>query len=65
MAEYKRLTRSRTERKIAGVCGGIAQYLIVDPTVVRIIFLCLLFFGGSGGLIYLIVWLCAPEEDGY
>lgn len=62
MAEYKRLTRSRTDRKIAGVCGGIAQYLNVDPTVVRIIFLVLLLMGGGGGLIYLIVWLFAPEE---
>ena len=62
MAEYKRLTRSRTDRKIAGVCGGIAQYLNLDPTVVRIIFLVLLLMGGGGGLIYLIVWLFAPEE---
>lgn len=65
MAEYRKLTRSRTERKIAGVCGGIAQYLNVDPTVVRIIFLTLLFFGGGGGLLYLIVWCCAPEEDSF
>lgn len=62
MADYKRLTRSRTDRKIAGVCGGIAQYLNLDPTVVRIIFLVLLLMGGGGGLIYLIVWLFAPEE---
>lgn len=63
MAEYKRLTRSVTDRKIAGVCGGLAKYLNVDPTVVRIIFLILLLVGGGGGLIYLIIWLCAPEED--
>jgi phage shock protein PspC (stress-responsive transcriptional regulator) len=65
MSEYKKLTRSRTDRKIAGVCGGIAQYLNVDPTVIRIIFLILLFLGGGGGLIYLIVWICAPEEDAF
>ena len=62
MTEYKRLTRSRTDCRIAGVCGGIAQYLNIDPTVVRIVFLVLLLMGGGGGLIYLIVWLCAPQE---
>lgn len=63
--EYKKLTRSRTDCKIAGVCGGLAKYLNVDSTVVRIIFLILLLFGFSGGLIYLIIWLCAPEEGYY
>lgn len=63
MADYRRLYRSRTDRKIAGVCGGLAQYLNVDPTVVRIIFLILLFIGGGGLLIYLIIWICAPNED--
>jgi len=63
MADYRRLYRSRTDRKIAGVCGGLAQYLNVDPTVVRIIFLILLFIGGGGLLIYLIIWICAPDED--
>ena len=65
MTEYKRLTRSRTDCKISGVCGGLAKYLNVDSTVVRIIFLCLLLIVGGGGLIYLIIWLCAPEEDGF
>jgi phage shock protein PspC (stress-responsive transcriptional regulator) len=65
MPEYKKLTRSRTDCKIAGVCGGLAKYLNVDSTVVRIIFLCLLLIVGGGGLIYLIIWLCAPEEDGF
>ncbi len=63
MADYRRLYRSCTDRKIAGVCGGLAQYLNVDPTVVRIIFLILLFIGGGGLLIYLIIWICAPNED--
>ena len=65
MSDYKKLTRVREGRKIAGVCGGLAQYLNVDPTVIRIIFLVLLLLGGGGGLIYLIIWLCAPEEDGF
>lgn len=61
MADYKRFTRSRTDRKIAGVCGGLAQYLNIDPTLVRIIFLILLLIIGGGLLIYLIIWICAPE----
>lgn len=63
MSDIKRLYRSRTDRKIAGVCGGLAQYMNVDPTVIRIIFLVLLFLGGGGFLIYLIIWICAPDED--
>ena len=59
---YKKLTRSRTDKKIAGVCGGIAQYMECDPTVVRIIFLIALLCGSLGFWAYLIIWLVAPEE---
>lgn len=58
----KKLTRSISDRKIAGVCGGLAQYLDVDPTVVRIIFLIALLGGSIGFWAYLIIWLVAPEE---
>ncbi len=61
MSEYRKLTRSLTDRKIAGVCGGLADYLNVDPTVVRIIFLALLLIFGGGLLLYLIIWIAAPE----
>ena len=60
---YRRLTRSVTDRKIAGVCGGIAKYLNVDPTVVRILFLIALICGSLGFWAYLIVWIAAPEEN--
>ncbi|MBR3784309.1 MAG: PspC domain-containing protein [Bacteroidales bacterium] len=60
---YKRLTRSTTDRRIAGVCGGLAKYLNVDPTVVRILFLVALLFGSLGFWAYLIVWLAAPEDN--
>ncbi|MBO4306857.1 MAG: PspC domain-containing protein [Bacteroidales bacterium] len=60
--EIKKLTRSATDRKIAGVCGGIGEYLKVDSTVIRILFLMALLVFGGGGLAYLIVWLCAPDE---
>lgn len=61
--EIKKLMRSATDRKIAGVCGGIGAYLNVDSTVIRILFLMALFIFGGGGLAYLIVWICAPDEN--
>lgn len=60
---YKKLTRSKTDKKIAGVCGGIARYLECDPTVIRIVFLIALLCGTFGFWAYLIVWLVAPEAD--
>lgn len=57
----KRLYRSRHERVIAGVCGGLAQYFAVDPTLVRIIWV-LLALSGTGILLYLIALLVIPEE---
>ncbi len=62
MDNYRRLTRSTTDRRIAGVCGGLAKYLNIDPTVVRIIFLIALICGSIGFWAYLIVWIAAPEE---
>lgn len=47
---------------IAGVCGGLGEYLSVDPTIVRVIFVITLFFGGAGAIAYLVLWLIVPEE---
>jgi phage shock protein PspC (stress-responsive transcriptional regulator) len=47
---------------IAGVCGGLGKYFSVDATVVRLVFLLLLIFGGAGFLLYLVLWIVAPEE---
>lgn len=58
----KKLMRSRTDHKIAGVCGGFAHYLDIDVTLVRIIVLMLAVFGGWGILGYLIAWIVMPEE---
>lgn len=58
----KRLYRSRDNRMIAGVCGGIAHYFNLDPTVVRLIFVVAILFAGSAILAYLIAWLVVPEE---
>lgn len=57
-----RLKRSRTDKMISGVCGGIAEYLGWDPTVIRVIFVVLTFLGwGSPILIYFILALVMPE----
>lgn len=60
---YRKLTRSTTDRRIAGVCGGLAKYLNIDPTVVRILFLVALLWGSLGFWAYLIVWIAAPEDS--
>ncbi len=61
-AEARKLYRSRTDRKIAGVCGGIAEYLNADPTVVRLAAVLLMFGWGSGLLAYIVCALVIPEE---
>ncbi len=59
----KRLQRSRRDRVIGGVCGGLAAYLEVDAVLVRVVFALLaLASGGTFGLIYLILWFVMPEE---
>jgi phage shock protein C len=57
-----KLYRSRTEKMIAGVCGGLAKYFDIDPTIVRVIFVISLFAGGTGLLAYIILWIVVPEE---
>ncbi len=58
---HKTLYRSRKQRIIAGVCGGLAEYFNVDPTWVRIIFIVLLLAFGSTLIVYLIMWLIVPD----
>jgi len=59
---HKRLTRSRNNKKIAGVCGGVAEYLDVDPTLVRVAWVMLALFVGWGLVGYLIAWIIMPDE---
>ena len=59
----RRLTRSRTDKMIAGVCGGLAEALDIDSTVVRLLFILLALLGGHGILIYLILWVIMPRGD--
>lgn len=56
------LRRSRTNRSIAGVCGGLADYFGIDATVLRIVMLCLIIFGGMSLWVYIVMWLLIPEE---
>ncbi len=58
----KKLYRSRRDRMIAGVCGGLGEYLVVDPVWIRLFFLLMLFATGFGFWAYLILWLIMPEE---
>lgn len=63
--QKKRLTRSVDNKMIAGVCGGIAEYLGLDPTLVRIAYVLLSFFTAFAGVIvYLILWLVMPQPTG-
>lgn len=58
--EPKRLYRIPSEGMLGGVCAGLGEYLVADPTIIRLIFVLLLLGGGSGFLIYLIMWLIVP-----
>jgi len=60
---YKKLIRSKNDRKIAGICSGLADYFDIDPTIIRALFLFLLLFGGGGLLLYLILWIIVPDEE--
>ena len=61
----KKLYRNESDKVIGGVCSGLAEYLDIDITVIRIIFLLLFFFGGSGFLIYVIMWIAVPAKRFY
>ncbi len=58
----KKLYRSRKDKMIGGVAGGLGEYFDIDPTLARIIFVVSLFLGGTGILAYVILWIVVPEE---
>lgn len=60
--EPKRLYKSQTNRIIAGVCGGLAEYFEVDAVIMRVLFVLLAFFGGSGFVLYLACWIIMPKQ---
>ena len=57
----KKLYRSRADRKLAGVCGGIGEYFGVDPVLIRLLWIFFTLAGGGGLLAYIIAWLVVPE----
>jgi phage shock protein C len=61
MEEPRKLYRSRTHRMVAGVCGGLAEYFNIDATLIRALFVLLAVFGGSGLLIYIVMWIIVPD----
>lgn len=64
MAKVKRLYRSRKNRILAGVCGGLGEYFGIDPVIVRLAWVLFILMYGSGLLAYLIAWLIIPENPG-
>jgi len=64
MENGKRLYRSNTVKVIGGVCGGLADYLSIDVVLLRVAFVLLFLFGGSGVLVYVIMWIAIPAQRG-
>ena len=61
----KQLMRSGRDKKIAGVCAGVAHYFDMDPTIVRVIWGVLAFVYGAGVVAYIILWIIAPVATDY
>jgi phage shock protein C len=59
----KKLTRSNDNIMVAGVAAGLAEYLDIDPVLVRLLFVLLTLFGGHGLLVYAILWIVMPRES--
>ena len=60
--QTKKLYRSKKDSMVAGVCGGIAEYLDVDATLIRLLWIFITFLGGSGIIAYLIAWVVIPND---
>jgi phage shock protein C len=63
MDPTRKLYRSRSDRKLAGVCGGLAEFFSLDPTLIRVLFVVLALAGGSGIVIYLVMWIMVPSQS--
>lgn len=61
----KKLYRSKTDRRIAGVCGGLGSYFDIDPTIIRLAWVVALFFAGGGLFAYLLAMIIVPQEPEY
>lgn len=58
----KKLRRSRSDRIIAGVCGGLGKYLGIDPVLIRLLWAVAIFIYGTGLFAYILAWIIIPEE---
>jgi phage shock protein C len=63
MAATRKLYRSKTNRQLAGVCGGLAEYFNLDATLIRVLFVVLAVLGGSGVVLYIALWIIVPRES--
>lgn len=61
-AKTKRLFRSKKNKVISGLCGGLGAYFNIDPVIVRLIAIGLVLIAGGGVLLYLIGWIAVPQE---
>lgn len=61
--ETRRLYRSLRQRMVGGVCGGLGEYLAIDPTLIRVLFVLAAIFAGHGFLLYLILLILVPVES--
>jgi phage shock protein PspC (stress-responsive transcriptional regulator) len=62
MSNVRRLYRSRHEKKLGGVCGGLAEYFGIDVSLLRLAWILFAVLGGSGLLAYILAWIVIPEE---
>jgi phage shock protein C len=62
MNATRKLYRSKTNRQVAGVCGGLAEYFNLDAALIRILFVVLAVLGGSGLVIYVAMWIIVPKQ---
>jgi phage shock protein C len=58
----RKLYRSTSNRQVAGVCGGLAEYFNLDATLIRVLFVILAVLGGSGVIIYVAMWILVPKQ---
>ncbi len=62
MDASRKLYPSRSNRQLAGVCGGLAEYFNLDPTLIRVLFVILAVLGGSGVILYIALWIIVPKQ---
>jgi phage shock protein C len=62
MDASRKLYRSTSNRQLAGVCGGLAEYFNLDPTLIRVLFIILAVLGGSGVILYIAMWIIVPKQ---